>query len=252
MYPRKIRGFTLIELLTVIGVIAILAAILIPAVSKVRSSANNAKCVGNLRSISQAVLLYTAEIGRFPSNGGGPNEDDSNFFDIDILPYMGVNKELVGGMGSGYATREDANDAFVSSIIDVFQCPQDNVERNDENAYKRSYALVPWTFNWSNASGTLRGFSGRELPRNSGIPQVIVENPASAAVLVEFHAVGNYFGGLAYATGDGPGRSHGEAIHGENANVAFADGHVESFNYKEMRTLDFIRDYWGGAGIQQQ
>lgn len=51
-------AFTLIELLTVIAIIGILAAILIPTVSKVRASAKNAHCVAQLREWGRIILLY--------------------------------------------------------------------------------------------------------------------------------------------------------------------------------------------------
>jgi prepilin-type N-terminal cleavage/methylation domain-containing protein/prepilin-type processing-associated H-X9-DG protein len=51
-------AFTLIELLTVIAIIGILAAILIPVVNNVRNSVKNSQCKSNLRQWSQAVLLY--------------------------------------------------------------------------------------------------------------------------------------------------------------------------------------------------
>jgi prepilin-type N-terminal cleavage/methylation domain-containing protein/prepilin-type processing-associated H-X9-DG protein len=58
---RARSGFTLIELLTVIAIIGILAAILIPTVGKVRKTAKNAQCVSNLRQWAQAVNLYANE-----------------------------------------------------------------------------------------------------------------------------------------------------------------------------------------------
>lgn len=59
--PPRRHGFTLIELLTVIAIIGILAAILIPVVGKVRDQARGAACSTNLRGIGMAMFMYAED-----------------------------------------------------------------------------------------------------------------------------------------------------------------------------------------------
>jgi prepilin-type N-terminal cleavage/methylation domain-containing protein len=65
---RRVNGFTLIELLTIIAIIGILAAIIIPVTGRVRESARGSTCRSNLRQVTMATLLAANDNrGRFPA-----------------------------------------------------------------------------------------------------------------------------------------------------------------------------------------
>ena len=66
---RKCPGFTLVELLVTIGIIALLIAILLPVLSAVRGAGRSAVCLSNLRSVTQAALIFAADHrDQLPSN----------------------------------------------------------------------------------------------------------------------------------------------------------------------------------------
>ena len=63
------RAFTLIELLVVIGIIGMLIALLLPALSAVREAANKSSCGNNLHNLALAFDVHSTTFGTYPSGG---------------------------------------------------------------------------------------------------------------------------------------------------------------------------------------
>ncbi len=88
---KRYKGFTLIELLVVIAIIAVLMAILMPSLNRVREQGKRAVCIGNLRQLALAWIMYSDDNNNQIVNGaplGTPGEATSGT--RNEIPWVGV------------------------------------------------------------------------------------------------------------------------------------------------------------------
>ncbi len=245
--PRT--GFTLIELLVVIGIIAVLAALLLPALSRAKESARTIECMNNMRQLQLAWQLYADEhLGRLVPNGIGPTSGKvtgNTSWAGGSLNFQPNNPDnfntrflvdptyLHGGMLGPYAH----NPA-------IFRCPSDLTRIRVLNTLRyrvRSYSLNTFM----NAPGERilerRVFTELDQIRNPVRIYSFIDDREDSIGDSGFYAAPN----PKFEGWDLPG-----ARHLKFGNLMFADGHWEKKKWKYGEAQDgqtndaLVEDLW--------
>ena len=208
---KPLEAFTLVELLIVSAVIAILAALLLPALDQARASAINIKCKNNFRQIGIALSMYLNDYHHYIHTRITDEQTGAVSLAPSLLePYLGSTRPTLGNI----------------PFPEIWQCPQ---RGSFYYGYNES-GIGPF---WRVPTLGLDGF-----PHNPPVAEHAVESPSDMIAFYECVSFdrGPFINGTRLhdfrppRTGD-----HRETYaHRQSVNSAFCDAHVES-----LRRYDF-------------
>jgi prepilin-type N-terminal cleavage/methylation domain-containing protein len=121
MSRRRPRGFTLVELLVVIGIIAILMSVLMPALKKARQASYEVSCASNLRQLMMGLHMFANEHkghlpgGHYDHQALGQNDPEKRDWIFGNLRTTGIDMNRVPQEGTVFR--------YVNNDYQVFRCP---------------------------------------------------------------------------------------------------------------------------------
>ena len=153
---KKRNGFTLIELLVVISIIALLVAILLPALNKAKDRAKGAVCLSNLRQIGLGLTLYT-------ENNDGYIPRDGGEWVFRFMPYL----------GNAFKDLSDYRE------VKIYKCPSYPINGVDSTGVSYAKQTVNYVMNgWGN---NINGGASNSKSRISNF-----KSPAGKICLADF------------------------------------------------------------------
>jgi prepilin-type processing-associated H-X9-DG protein/prepilin-type N-terminal cleavage/methylation domain-containing protein len=222
---RRAGGFTLVEMLTTVAIVGVLAALMMPAIGKMRSKAQSVECMGNLRQIGVAMMAFAGDNGgKTPTATIAPYAQEQTWA-YQLWPYTYGSYDNFKYYDNTVTMQRAGTSQWQKNI---YRCPS-----TKSMILKNAIAKAPNT--GGSAEGYSYGFnsdagktalSGLTWWRNVQIPLANVKNRSKVAMVMETSSsVGDYAGYMQGA---------GILPHSGGSNVLFYDGHVESRSYADI------------------
>ncbi len=241
----KRQGFTLIELLVVIAVIALLLALLVPALGAAREQARRAVCLSNLRQLTLAWIAYADDNGGRLVDGRAFHEQHEEHTNSIIEGWMGRAFLFPGSRWDLIENpRKGALWPYMKDV-DIYHC------RSGRGEHFATYQVVT-AANGGGAEGTIASdhataeltHVGKRVGRTTlyltRLTDIISPGPGGRAVFVDGGQTTPGFA-IEYLYPRWHRTSPPPIHHSDGATLSFADGHAEYWKWRGRETLSIPR-----------